>query len=243
MEVHPPHHPLHTWKDFWIHLGTITIGLLIAISLEQSVEALHHRHQRHQLQEDLHDEAERNRDIIQRDLSVQQEEAWFEAAVSQVAGAKPQGGKVSFSLPLAPCSPGTVGTAEARYFAPSEAVWTTAKESGQMALLPAELSRIHQRLGHNYQLLGVMRDHVADGCDAVAAMQRRFSVTSADGKTAVWTMTSEQAEKFADQASTMDTATRGLVLRLRWTLAYEDAIARGDSNVDQVMMKQSKSEP
>jgi hypothetical protein len=41
MEVHPPHAPLHSWKDFWIHLGTITIGLLIAISLEQSVEALH----------------------------------------------------------------------------------------------------------------------------------------------------------------------------------------------------------
>jgi hypothetical protein len=24
MEVHPPHHPLHSWNDFWIRLGSIT---------------------------------------------------------------------------------------------------------------------------------------------------------------------------------------------------------------------------
>ena len=53
MDVHAPHHPLHTWKDFWIHLATITVGLLIAIGLEQSVEGLHRLHQRHQLEEDL----------------------------------------------------------------------------------------------------------------------------------------------------------------------------------------------
>jgi len=41
IDVHAPHGGLHTWKDFWIHLGTITLGLLIAISLEQSVEWVH----------------------------------------------------------------------------------------------------------------------------------------------------------------------------------------------------------
>jgi len=48
IDVHAPHGGVHTWKDFWIHLGTITLGLLIAISLEQSVEWMHHLHQRHQ---------------------------------------------------------------------------------------------------------------------------------------------------------------------------------------------------
>jgi hypothetical protein len=58
IDVHVPH-ATHTWKDFWIHLGTIAAGLLIAISLEQSVEALHRLHERHQLQEDLRAEGER----------------------------------------------------------------------------------------------------------------------------------------------------------------------------------------
>jgi len=43
LDVHAPHNTVHTWKDFFVHLGTIAIGLLIAIGLEQSVEALHHR--------------------------------------------------------------------------------------------------------------------------------------------------------------------------------------------------------
>jgi len=43
LDVHAPREIAHTWKDFFIHLGTIAIGLLIAIGLEQSVEALHHR--------------------------------------------------------------------------------------------------------------------------------------------------------------------------------------------------------
>jgi hypothetical protein len=44
MDVHPPTHPIGTWKDFLIHLGTITIGLFIALSLQAAVEAMHHRH-------------------------------------------------------------------------------------------------------------------------------------------------------------------------------------------------------
>jgi hypothetical protein len=45
LDVHPPDHAAHTWRDFFIHIATIVIGLLIAIGLEQSVEYFHHRHQ------------------------------------------------------------------------------------------------------------------------------------------------------------------------------------------------------
>ena len=44
MEVHAPHHPLNNWKDFFIHLATITVGLLIALALEAGAEAVHHHH-------------------------------------------------------------------------------------------------------------------------------------------------------------------------------------------------------
>jgi hypothetical protein len=45
LEVHAPHEPLTTWKGFFIHIATISIGLLIAIGLEQTVEYFHHREQ------------------------------------------------------------------------------------------------------------------------------------------------------------------------------------------------------
>ena len=38
MEVHPPHSPVRSIKDFMVHLLAITIGLLIALGLEASVE-------------------------------------------------------------------------------------------------------------------------------------------------------------------------------------------------------------
>jgi hypothetical protein len=44
LDVHPPHGPIRSWKDFTLHLLTITIGLLIALTLEAAVESMHHRH-------------------------------------------------------------------------------------------------------------------------------------------------------------------------------------------------------
>jgi hypothetical protein len=43
LDVHPAHHAASTWKDFFIHIATIVLGLLIAVSLEQLVEYIHHR--------------------------------------------------------------------------------------------------------------------------------------------------------------------------------------------------------
>ena len=64
LDVHPPHEAAHTWKDFFIHIATIVIGLLIAVGLEQTVEYFHRRHQVHELREALKQEREENRKVI-----------------------------------------------------------------------------------------------------------------------------------------------------------------------------------
>jgi hypothetical protein len=53
MEVHPPHQGIHTWRDFFVHMATICLGLLIALGLEQGVEAVHRAQERHELREAL----------------------------------------------------------------------------------------------------------------------------------------------------------------------------------------------
>ena len=78
LDVHPPHHAANSLRDFFVHIATIVIGLLIAVGLEQTVEWAHHRHQRHQLQEDLHDEAEKNLRVIVLDLKMQDRAPWFD---------------------------------------------------------------------------------------------------------------------------------------------------------------------
>jgi hypothetical protein len=236
MDVHAPHESLHTWKDFWIHLGTITIGLLLAIGLEQSVEWMHHRHQRHQLQEDLRAEAEQNRAVIARDLRMRELEPWFDLAMRGAARGAGQSGNVQVNLPLPPCIPGSVGTAEVRYFAPSQAVWATAKESGLVALLPVEEGRMYARLGHNYDLLGQARDKVANGCDEVAAMRKRFARPQPGGAQELWTMTAEQAEALGKTSAQTEIDMQGLLFRLRWSDVYEEAIVRGENKADLKMM-------
>ncbi|MES2392295.1 MAG: hypothetical protein V4555_11685 [Acidobacteriota bacterium] len=64
LDVHPPHDAAHTWRDFFIHIATIVIGLLIAIGLEQTVEYLHHRHQLAETREALREEHEINRKFL-----------------------------------------------------------------------------------------------------------------------------------------------------------------------------------
>src|ERR1019366_2657757 len=49
LEVHPSQSAIHSWRDFFIHIATICVGLLIAVVLEQTVEAVHHHHQREKL--------------------------------------------------------------------------------------------------------------------------------------------------------------------------------------------------
>src|ERR1700753_1790750 len=60
LDVHAPHEPILGWKEFFIHLFTITIGLLIALSLEGLVEWQHHRHLVHEAELSLRGEIEHN---------------------------------------------------------------------------------------------------------------------------------------------------------------------------------------
>jgi len=69
LDVHPPHHAANTWRDFFIHIATIVVGLLIAIGLEQTVEFFHHRHIVREARETIHHEIELNRDAVKEDLA------------------------------------------------------------------------------------------------------------------------------------------------------------------------------
>ena len=41
MEIHAPEHPIRTWREFAIHIAIVTIGILIALSLEGLRELVH----------------------------------------------------------------------------------------------------------------------------------------------------------------------------------------------------------
>ncbi len=72
MEVHPPEHGIHNWRDFLVHMGTITLGLLIALGLEAAAESVHHHHQVAEAREQIHIELDENRKITAKDREILQ---------------------------------------------------------------------------------------------------------------------------------------------------------------------------
>jgi len=69
LDVHAPHSIAHTWKDFFIHIATIVVGLFIAVGLEQAVEFFHHRHQIAETKEALRQEREENHKNISEETA------------------------------------------------------------------------------------------------------------------------------------------------------------------------------
>jgi len=241
LDVHFPHATVHTWKDFFIHIAIITIGLLIAIALEQCVENLNHIRQRHQLQHDLLGEAKRNRDILMADLGLESQAVWFRGVLAATK-AIPASGQTAINLPSTPCIPGTVGAngmdavVRTKYFSPSDAVWTTARDAGLIIRLPVEEARMYARLAHNYALQEAARDLFAAACERIDTLHTRYASTIPDKTGDSWVMNQEQANEVADAAAAADSALRGLMWRTRWNLKFEEGIVRGAKNYDEVLM-------
>jgi hypothetical protein len=126
LDVHPAHHAASTWRDFFIHIATIVIGLLIAVGLEQTVEYFHHRHQREELTAALQRDCEANRGYIDNDIaSAQAVSYWAIEQASVLEHAKPGGPLTIRRMP------------HANLGSPDAGVWPSAKASGTTNLLPA----------------------------------------------------------------------------------------------------------
>jgi len=152
LDVHPAHHAATTWRDFLIHIATIVLGLLIAISLEQTVEYFHHRHERDALLADMRDESRENAEVtrlfldyasVETDVSGQ----WADA----LAAAPVKNGYIN--LPV----PGTLRQRDQQALQelwlrhpggilPILSVLATARESQQIQYLPVEDARFFSEL-------------------------------------------------------------------------------------------------
>jgi hypothetical protein len=132
LEVHAPHKSIHTWRDFFIHIATIVIGLLIAIGLEQTVEYIHHRHQAHDLQDSLVQESLTNRDVVKTDIaSIDSAIEAVEAEVADLDHATVSAAKPAFVYTPHPKN---------FYLLPiSNTAWLTVRDGGSLSLLSSQI--------------------------------------------------------------------------------------------------------
>ncbi len=169
LDVHPPEHGIHGVRDFFLHLFTITIGLLIALGLEAGAEAIHHRHQREEAEAMIRQELRDNRATlvkVQTDTASEINNLHLALAFVQDlrSGKKddPRGIKLGFhSEPL------------------QSAAWVSASATGALSYMPYEevqrfATAYHEQqdyedaaeraLGH-YEVLGTYTDTITDPRD------------------------------------------------------------------------------
>ncbi len=93
LDVHAPEHRIGGVRDFLIHLLTITVGLLIALGLENTAESLHHAHLRNEAVANITAEIRSNQHLLKtgapKVMEEQQALLKMLAALQGVIAAKP----------------------------------------------------------------------------------------------------------------------------------------------------------
>jgi hypothetical protein len=145
LDVHPPHQAVHTWKDFFIHIATIAVGLLIAIGLEQTVEYFHHRHLLHQARENIREELTENLAILKEDRKYL--ESNRRTLIQNLATLS--------DVKIHPKQPHPPIVFPWQWNSPSYAAWQTAKDTGTLALMPYDQAQ-------NLSMLYRQQDLVTD---------------------------------------------------------------------------------
>jgi hypothetical protein len=177
LDVHPAHHAATTWRDFFIHIATIVLGLLIAIGLEQTVEFFHHRHQRHQLREDLRNEAEAHIKRLQAEEKINAADvAWYRDVLRAGREAAVVDGWVTFTLPLRGSRTGYISV-------PANGVWSAAKASGSAAVLPAEEIALWDYIDNGTAVTMKSFDSREESLKVAYAFAERKGISTAPGST------------------------------------------------------------
>jgi hypothetical protein len=132
LDVHPAHHAASSWKEFFIHIATIVLGLLIAVGLEQMVEYFHHRHELAVVREELRGEREANKDSFASEtINWRWETAELKNNLMVLAYLQMHPATLDEKLP------GSLVWFHASSVH-SEAAWDAAKNSGVTSLMPRE---------------------------------------------------------------------------------------------------------
>lgn len=123
MHVHAPDHAVTTWRQFFIHLAIVSIGLLIALSLESLVEAYHHRSLVIEARRNIEREISENRGLVKQNIaSVQADQARMAKNLDVLQALRqsrqvPSDGHLQYRL---------------EWSALSDSAWTTARDTGAL---------------------------------------------------------------------------------------------------------------
>ena len=146
LDVHPPHEAAHSWRDFFIHIATIVLGLLIAIGLEQTVEFFHHRHLVAEARDNIHREIRENQQLLPSNVeSLQENAARLKQNIDTIRilrnHPKDVHGKILYNL---------------SWSGFTDAAWRTARDTGALSYMPYdEVQQLSELYGQQQYVSGL----------------------------------------------------------------------------------------
>jgi hypothetical protein len=224
LDVHPPHEKVHSWTQFFIHIAAITIGLLIAIGLEQTVVYFHHRHQLQEARRELTVELESNRRVVGINLEATRkvmadldaDMALLRAVQTSPASQSPEpiGSKLVYGL--------------GNFYWPKDATWQAVKQNGSLGLMAHD--ELHYYV-YIYEDIAIIMEQLSE-LGARMELARAIARRSPDGNLTprdieeLITATSEAQAKLAYST---------LLLRLE-----ENALQKKTEEIPQIEQKQNQ---
>ena len=230
LDVHPAHHAATTWRDFFVHIATIVLGLFIAVGLEQTVEALHRHHQLNQLQEDLHREALANQPVGKINLAhIDSDMSWLLELRSRIDAVRAGGDRKSFVYPTRPHGyPGDPHDSDR--IPPLNAVWNNARQTALVDLLPRNEAQLYNGV---YSISDIYVDDfkaLTEDWRKLTAFELQFSNANLPPRPDVQRMSAAQLDQYAaviDEVfvSAQDVK-RYLQIQMAWNESVVDLLAR-----------------
>jgi hypothetical protein len=126
LDVHAPHGPTHSWRDFLGHIAAISIGLLLALALEKLVEYVHERHQLTEARGELAMEVAENRRTSAMNVieaSRIQQELDADLKIIQAVRLHAPVGDAKFDYSV-------------KFYATRDGPWQAVRQSGSLNLMP-----------------------------------------------------------------------------------------------------------
>ncbi|HWJ36694.1 MAG TPA: hypothetical protein VNR70_15615 [Steroidobacteraceae bacterium] len=203
LDVHPIHAPVRGWRDFFIHIATIVVGLCIAVAIQQTVEFVHNGYQLAETRQALRLEREGNYKTLAENTT-----AW------RWGTAELQNNLLVFQYlqqhPGTPQEklPGVLHWASSNYPFGS-VVWDAARQSGVIALMPREEIEANSSL---YFFLQKVNDVQYEGTRAIMEA-RRYDLSDADPSHLSSTQVASEIE-LAQAALTVQSLRGSLLLNL-----------------------------
>src|SRR5581483_10358622 len=126
LDVHAPHGSAHSWRDFLVHIAAISIGLCLALALEELAEYVHERHQLTEARRELATEVAANRKSWTSNVAeasrIQKElEADLKLIRDLRSRATANGGRLDYSV---------------HFHAAFDGPWQAVRQGGSLNLMP-----------------------------------------------------------------------------------------------------------